>query len=1414
MSGISSTLSIAKTAIAAQQYGLAVTGHNIANVNNPDYSMQNADQLNRRPSLYGGFLFGTGVDTSQISQSVDTLLETRLTGEKSTQAAFEEAEGYMNILEGYFDENSDASISSVMIEFWNSWHDLSDNPLGSSERVAVYEKGANFASRLNKAETDFSTLLVDINNEMNAALDQVNSFSKQIADLNVQITGLETSRSANDLRDMRNALLDQLGMVIDIDTFEQSNGSVLVNAANGSTLVNGVDHYDLSRVEDRIMWQGSFGADLDITDNITGGKLAGWLDLRDEIIPKFSNEVDILAREMIWAMNYQHSQGSGLEYFTDSITGDYKADQSGFLSSYAFGDKIDYSQDFTMWMQDNSTADTQYTKTQIDMGLSEAQISNWQGTAPGVLQPKYKLTVMDSATLGDKEVIQTDGSGLGVAQTSIIDLADALNSGMAEQTITVNNGPSGTEVIDIKDVGGDAQRSAASIAEVLSAIDGLDAYASEVMAGFDVAGITTAQDGDEVQFSLYVDGIVYDQSFIVDTDSGAIPLATAVADQFENALRDVANAINEIRADQDLFTSGLTIISASGRTIGVQDFEVLDNTNVRLDNFTGFTAGDTVTFDVQAGAFPVTSISIDLGINDVNDPVGLSMAFYDALSAGLAGEPFTVAHDPSNNSVVLKTTDGSNLTISGGGIIAGASLSMTANPPISGTLPLGPSLFSFTGADSETFGPVASTTDTIDFIGQGNPAPITIAETSAGAGNVAAVITGSVTVVTDPGISIHSDVSGAGGLFTGNWSTSGSSIMTLGGDGGFINFAGNEITFEVDGFAVTYDTVGPPIDTTDLAFATGLKGALDLALLPAAADYSVIRNGTSVSIIKNKTLGDPIAITNFSETGLNDVKLAVATGTGTGTNAPQNDLLEIGNINPYRNFATSSLFADAGIIKWEKFDSKGVFTGVEGLIDVEEEGTLSIVESGVTSLSFDISAGSLVAGNTLTINTDINKNPDLLDFSVSGAANNKNEIYKFVVTTGGKVGELVADEADTITIEWRTNTSGGIIELEGSNPVRTPETPIEVEVDGMTVKFYDGTIFEDDAFTITTDESGIPVLSNANGLATGELLSDWHWTIDSFSDQFNRQSEGMTASTTLDNRLQFESSDDYHAVTEVEYSGKNGFNEENTNIIVKDWSAIDFSANDLQINRSFSSGTWKWGMVNDPTGGVAAFIPDGGDDNGFGIDVSGDGLADIEINFTKKVSGDGFVQFDLVKRDKSDVAFAFSDDSVSSSSGLLAAAGINNFFEGYDAKTMETNQKLTDTQFVAAARINSENGEIGLGDNTNAIAMADVQYKDITMKQWDYNRGFGAKSSITTATLDGYYSTITGSMGIISRRIKSSKEFADIMVNNLTQQRNSISAVSLDEEMIKLMEYQHGFSAASKLLSVSDEMLNTLINMR
>ncbi len=1399
MSGITSTLSIAKTAIAAQQYGLAVTGHNIANVNNPNYSLQNAEQINRTPAPYAGFLFGTGVDTSQIRQSVDQLLENRLTDEKSALSAFEEAESYMNILEGYFDENSDASITSVMTEFWNAWHDLSNNPLGSSERVAVYEKGRNFADRLNKANADMTGLAADIKNEIDAALTRINSISGQIADLNRQITGLEANRSANDLRDMRNGLLDELGDLIDIDTFEQDNGSIIVNAANGLTLVNGVDHYNLYKDRDRIMWQGSYGADVDITDRISGGKLAGWLDIRDEVLPKFVSELDVLAREMIWALNDQHAMGVGLDYFTGSVTGHYRADQSGLLSSYRFGDKIDYDQDFVMWMKDGSSTDPRYVRTRMDMGLSEATISNWQGSTAGSVQSRYRLTVMDGAELGEKTVMETDGAGLAQVASSVLSVTDALNTLLAEQTLTVNNGPSGTGVVRIRDAGGDARRSAASIAQALSSIDGVEAHASKVSATFDLTGLGDAEDGDEIRFSLYVDGLIHEKRFTLDSQDGSLSLD----DQFQVALKQAADEINRIHDDLDLFADGLTLTSASGRTLGVQDFEVLDNAGIRMDQFIGFAAGDEITFTVESSgfgsSFPTsTQVSVNLNGVDAGDPAAVAAAFYEALKSGLSGEPFSVSHDPSTNAVILRTTDGSDLTLrDGDGALAG-SLAITA---LSGTTPSAGDLqLVFDGSgDVETFDADTVNTDTIGFQGQGTVAVI---EEVSAAGVRAGVIMGTVTILTNPGMTVFSNVAGPGGLFAGNWAPIGGSILTFGGDGGYQDFTtGNTVSFELDGTAVSFVVSG----ATDLSHATDLETALG-ALSP---DYRVIRTGTSVSVLKTASLEEPMEITLFAETGDNDARLSVTIGTGIGTSSPRNDLLEAGN--EYRDFATSSLFADEGIIKWEKLDENGFFTGVSGLLTVERPGTLSIVESGAVTLSFDVSAGSLVAGNTLTVNTNRSGSPDPLNFTVSGAANNKNEIYHFTVATGGKIGELVTDKADIITIEWQTATASGSFQLKGADPVQTPDTPIEVKLDGMTLKFFDGTLFKNDVFTITTDESGLPASFNESGRRTGESLSDWHWTQDSFAAQFNRESEGMRASVTLNNELRFETREDYYAVTRVDYSGKNGFNQDNTTITVRDWSAIHFKADDLQVVRSADG---RWGLVNDPTGGNAVFIPEGGDDNGFGIDFSGDGLADLDIRFAKKVYGEGFVQMDFEAVGRSNLSFAFSDDSMTGSSGILAVAGINTFFNGYDAMTMEIDDRLADTRYVASARINAKTGEISQGDNTNALAMADIQYRDITMKQWNYDRGSDAVSSLTTTTLDGYYSRMIGSMGIISRKIKSSKEFADMLVKNLTEQRNAISAVSLDEEMIKLIKYQHGFSAASKLLTVSDEMLTTLISVR
>jgi flagellar hook-associated protein 1 FlgK len=134
--------------------------------------------------------------------------------------------------------------------------------------------------------------------------------------------------------------------------------------------------------------------------------------------------------------------------------------------------------------------------------------------------------------------------------------------------------------------------------------------------------------------------------------------------------------------------------------------------------------------------------------------------------------------------------------------------------------------------------------------------------------------------------------------------------------------------------------------------------------------------------------------------------------------------------------------------------------------------------------------------------------------------------------------------------------------------------------------------------------------------------------------------------------------------------------------------------------------------------------------------------------------------------------------------------------------------------FIAAARVDS-NGDFASGDNTNALEVANLQFQGVDLKRWTYERGSSATSEdVSGTTLDTYLHTLVGSVGIKSQGIQREKEYSEVIVNNLTQTRDGISAVSIDEEMTNLIRYQQAYAAAAKLVSVSDEMLSVLLETK
>ena len=358
MSGLGLVLNIAKTALSTQRYGIDVTGHNIANVNNPSYSRQNPVIEAKEPQPYGSVLLGQGVDTTNVVRVTDRLIEQQLREQKSNELAFKEMEQYMKVLEGYLNENSESSISALLSDFWNLWHDVSNNPAGSAERIALFEHGSLLSQKFNDLETDLVKLKTDLTGAVNFGVSRINEITGEIADLNSQIVGIEASKVANDLRDKRTALVSELSEYLTIKSFEQSNGSLTIITAKGCVLIQGNESYDLEMggaAGDRVTWRSSGNAIVDITDYISSGKLGGWLTMRDEVIAKCELDLNALAEEFIWAINYQHSQGVGLKLFEPDSTLTATYQTSTDLDALDFGSEIQFIADgFKLWIEDRT----------------------------------------------------------------------------------------------------------------------------------------------------------------------------------------------------------------------------------------------------------------------------------------------------------------------------------------------------------------------------------------------------------------------------------------------------------------------------------------------------------------------------------------------------------------------------------------------------------------------------------------------------------------------------------------------------------------------------------------------------------------------------------------------------------------------------------------------------------------------------------------------------------------------------------------------------------------------------------------------------------------------------------------------------------------------------------------------------
>ncbi|RKY62934.1 MAG: flagellar hook-associated protein FlgK [Candidatus Latescibacterota bacterium] len=320
MSRILDTLHIAKSALTVQQYGLQITSHNIANADTEGYTRQRVMTETPMPleTPYG--MLGTGVQVAEIERMREKFLDEQVRIASGDLGRWAQMERTLSEVEGVFAEPSEGGLNSLLREFWDSWRALADNPESYAARQIVLGKAETLVDAFHRLNRQLKDVQYNMNSLVDSKVEEINRIAGRIAELNVQILYIESRGSpANDDRDRRDLLLDELSKLVDVQVVEGSDGMVNV-FLDGRPLVEGKEVSELAtlpvaeegHLTEKVVWKQDSRE-----VQISGGELGGILEVRDEKINAYLDMLDRLARTLVEEVNSIHRDGYTLNGATD-----------------------------------------------------------------------------------------------------------------------------------------------------------------------------------------------------------------------------------------------------------------------------------------------------------------------------------------------------------------------------------------------------------------------------------------------------------------------------------------------------------------------------------------------------------------------------------------------------------------------------------------------------------------------------------------------------------------------------------------------------------------------------------------------------------------------------------------------------------------------------------------------------------------------------------------------------------------------------------------------------------------------------------------------------------------------------------------------------------------------------------------
>ena len=425
MPGLFGTLHLGASSIQVQHQGIEVAGHNIANVSNPAYSRQRVQiaTANAVPTPIGPI--GTGAQVTGIQQLRSDLLDRRVTSESSVRGSLQAHQQALRFGQSILGQEIDRqatgpegsaaaagvggqhALAERLGGLFNAFQSWSTAPASLADRQAVLIEAENVATEFNRVDRQLNDLETALNESIDGDVADANQLLTTIARLNEQIFKVEDRPgTANDLRDLRQQRIEELGQLVNITVSPGQSGMVDISLG-GQSLVQGTQVLDTLETYDA-------GGGQHMVRTVTGaaplvmtsGSIHGTLSARDGALQALRQDVNELASHLITTINSIHATGY-------SLTGSTGANL--FAGTDASNIAVDSAVVGNAALLQGSGASGAVGDNQVALAL--AQVANQPQAALGnqTFSQRYSETVATfgqalsnvNAQLSDQEVVET-----------------------------------------------------------------------------------------------------------------------------------------------------------------------------------------------------------------------------------------------------------------------------------------------------------------------------------------------------------------------------------------------------------------------------------------------------------------------------------------------------------------------------------------------------------------------------------------------------------------------------------------------------------------------------------------------------------------------------------------------------------------------------------------------------------------------------------------------------------------------------------------------------------------------------------------------------------------------------------------------------------------------------------------------